>query len=119
MAYRVLISDEALSDLDSITGFIKEHGSADLARKWLQGVLEAIGALSSMPERCSLAPEAADVGAPVRLLLHGRRNRAFQIFFLIVESKKDPSVRVLHVRHWARRPLAADDLAQWLGGIQQ
>ena len=57
MAYRVLISDEALGDLDAITGFIKEHGSPDAARKWLQGVLDTIGSLSVMPERCLLAPK--------------------------------------------------------------
>ncbi|HNY41350.1 MAG TPA: type II toxin-antitoxin system RelE/ParE family toxin, partial [Bryobacteraceae bacterium] len=87
MAYEVLVSDEALGDLDAIVGFIKEQGSPDAARNWLQSILETIGSLSVMPSRCPLAPEAADLGDPVRLLLHGRRNRMFQIFFLIVESK--------------------------------
>lgn len=73
-------------------GFPEEYESEDVARKWLQGVLETIGPLSAMPGRCSLAPEAADVGCPVRMLPHGRRDRAFQIFFLIVESKADPSI---------------------------
>lgn len=118
MAYKVLISDEALGDLDAIAGFVKERGSPDAAGKWLRGIFEAIGSLSVMPSRCPLAPEAADVGAPVRLLLHGRRNRMFHIFFLVVDSKPERSVRVLHVRHWARSPLTAEHLAAWLGELR-
>lgn len=100
MSYQVLISDEARGDLDAVAGFIKEDGSADAARKWLQGIFEAIRSLSTMPSRCSLAPETAGVGLPVRLPLHGGRNRMFHIYLLINDSKEERSVRVLHVRDW-------------------
>ncbi len=64
-----------------------------------------------MPARCPLAPEAEELGDDVRLLLHGKRNRAYKIYFKINQTTESSGwVRVFHVRHWARKPLTNEDL---------
>jgi hypothetical protein len=66
-----------------------------------------------MPARCPLAPESEDLGAEIRLLLHGRKNRAYKIYFRI-HQKTDSSgtVEVFHVRHWERKPLTNEELEE-------
>lgn len=83
MAFEVLITDEAFADLNTITGFLKRQGSIDIARKWFEAIIAAIETLKEMPGRCPPAPEAEDLGDDVRLLLHGRKNRAYKIYFKI------------------------------------
>ena len=66
-----------------------------------------------MPARCALAPEAEDLQDEVRLLLHGRKNRAYKIYFKIhQETESSGSVIVFHVRHWARKPLTNEELEE-------
>lgn len=62
-----------------------------------------------MPARCAIAPESADLEAEVRLLLHGKRKRCYKVYFAIHQQTE--TVRVFHVRHWARRPVETDELA--------
>jgi plasmid stabilization system protein ParE len=108
MAFEVLVTDEAFADLDGITGFIKENGGVEPARKWLAGMLAAIGALAEMPGRCPIAAESSELGEAIHVLLHGRGNRAYKIYFVI--HHETATVRVLHIRHWARRKLTAEEL---------
>jgi plasmid stabilization system protein ParE len=73
MAFRVEVEPRAAQDLDTISEHIKTHSSFDVAERWLNGVIKAIASLSEMPYRNPLAPEAAEVGRDVRVLLHGRK----------------------------------------------
>ena len=66
-----------------------------------------------MPERCPVAFAAYGLGVDVRVLHHGSRNRAYRIYFTIARRPKRV-VRVLHVRHWARRPFTATELQDLL-----
>ena len=61
-----------------------------------------------MPQRCPVAEESSDLETAVRLLLHGKRNRRYKVYFSIYEPAK--RVRVVHVRHWALKPLESDEL---------
>jgi hypothetical protein len=63
-----------------------------------------------MPDRCPIADESDDLKMEVRLLLHGTRNRRYEIYFAILQESK--TVRVFHVRHWARSPLKAEELEE-------
>jgi len=47
---------------------------------------------------------------------HHPKTKSFRldVYFLIHGSKEERSVRVLHVRHWARGPLTEEHLAAWL-----
>ena len=113
MGFEVLITDEAFGDLDSMTGFIKSQATAGIARKWLTSILTVIGTLEEMPSRCPLAPEAEELGDIVRLLLHGKKNRAYKIYFRIHQTVESTgSVQVFHVRHWARKPLTNEELEE-------
>ena len=64
-----------------------------------------------MPARCPLAPEAKELGDDVRLLLHGRRNRAYKIYFKI--HHKSASSGTVH--HWAQKPLTNEELEELTG----
>jgi len=63
---------------------------------------EAIASLSSLPERCPLAPENARFPFEVRQLLYGRKPHVYRILFTI----EGDAVKILHIRHARRRPLA-------------
>jgi hypothetical protein len=66
-----------------------------------------------MPARCPLAPQAEELGDDVRLLLHGRKNRAYKIYFKIYQkTASSGTVHVFHVRHWARKPLTDEELEE-------
>ena len=80
MAFEVLVADEALADLSVITEFIRDNGSPLEANRWLEAIAGRIASLRSMPERCPLAFAAYGLGSDVRVLHHGRRNRAYRIF---------------------------------------
>ena len=111
MAFRVEIQPQAFDDLDSIAQFIKDSSSFRVAEKWFNGIIHEIASLKEMPARCSVAPEADALGAEVRVLLHGRKNRSYKIYFAIdYETPSSGTVRVFHVRHWARKPMSEDEL---------
>lgn len=111
MAFRVEIAPQAFDDLDSIAGYIREHSSFAVAEKWFNSIIDDIASLKEMPARCPVATESEDIGEEIRLLLHGRRNRAYKIYYAInYETPSAGTVRVFHVRHWARRPVSEDEL---------
>jgi plasmid stabilization system protein ParE len=108
MAFRVEISPEALENLDTIATHIQQHGSFESAQRWLNGVVIAIRSLGEMPGRCPLADESDDLQTEVRLLLHGKRNRRYKVYFAIHHASA--TVRVFHIRHWARKPVEKSEL---------
>jgi plasmid stabilization system protein ParE len=83
MAFRVEIQPLAVDDLDSIAEYIKAKSSFAAAEKWFNGMMESIASLKEMPERCAVAPESEDLDHEVRVLLHGRKNRSYKIYFAI------------------------------------
>ena len=113
MAFRVEVSPRAFADLDGFTEYIKRHGNKERAEKWFREMIGAVASLEEMPWRHPVAEESADVGQEVRVLHFGRRNRMYKVYFS-VESKGQSSgtVRVLHVRHWARGKPGAEELEQ-------
>ena len=72
----------------------------------------AIRTLSELPHRCSVADESERPEAEVRLLFHGKRNRRYKVYFAIRDETQ--TVRVFHVRHWAMKPIEADELEDLL-----
>jgi len=108
MAFRVEISPEALENLDAMAAHIQQHGSIESAERWFNGIVISIRSLGEMPSRCPLAGESDELQTEVRLLLHGKRNRRYKIYFAI--HQPSATVRVFHIRHWARRPAETDEL---------
>ena len=100
MSYRVLIQPPAAEDLDAEYRWIARQ-SAERADAWLRGAIDAIQTLMSFPRRCPLAPEDDVFDVEIRQLLYGN----FRILFTVEADL----VRILHVRHGARRPLEPND----------
>jgi plasmid stabilization system protein ParE len=114
MAFRVDLAPRALRDLSELTRYIQVRGGHEQAQRWLEGILEKVASLRTMAARHPIAPESADLGVEVRVLFHGGRNRGYKVYYSIHEQTG--TVRVLHVRHWARRPVKAQELrrlAEW------
>jgi hypothetical protein len=58
-------------------------------------------------------PESKELDQEVRVLLHGRKNRTYKIYFSIQpENSSSGLVSVFHVRHWARRPLTREEFEE-------
>jgi plasmid stabilization system protein ParE len=112
MGFNVEISPRAFRDLDELAAELKERSqSYTVARKWFLAVVNAIDSLAEMPERCPLVTETQDEVECVRLLLHGKRNRRYQIYYCVRKlSPSSGTVSVFHVRHWARKGLSEDEL---------
>jgi plasmid stabilization system protein ParE len=120
MAFEVLITEQAFADLDAITGYIKENSSLERARKWFSAIVGTIETLRELPARRPLAEESEEVGQEVRLLLHGRRNRAYKIYFNVhYDTLQTGTVRVFHIRHWARKGVTADEFRKLMGELDQ
>jgi plasmid stabilization system protein ParE len=91
-----------------IAAYIRRRGSLASAERWFDGVMAAIKTLCRAPQRCPLAGEFQQVRTEVRLLLYGKANRRYKIYFAI--HKETETVRVFHVRHWARKPAGIGEL---------
>jgi plasmid stabilization system protein ParE len=117
MAFRVEVSPRAFEDLDAISTYIRRHGSLESAEVWFNGLIAAIETLRQTPQRCPLAEESRQLRTEVRLLLYGKRNRRYKVYFAIHEETE--TIRVLHVRHWARRPAGAGDLDDLTDGAAE
>jgi plasmid stabilization system protein ParE len=108
MVFHVEISPEALGNLDEIAAHIQQRGSFASAERWFNGIILAIRSLGEMPSRCPLADESDDLQTEVRLLLHGKRIRRYKVYFAIHHASA--TVRVFHIRHWARKPVEKSEL---------
>ena len=113
MAFRVEIAPRAFEDLNQIAEYIKERGGFEQAQKWFNGAMDAITSLQEMPTKCPVAEESEDLGQEVRLLLNGRRNRRYKIYYSIHGGTR--TIRVFHVRHWARA-VRADEMQELMDG---
>jgi hypothetical protein len=58
-----------------------EEAGLDVARIWLAGFLETFRTLGELPARRALAPEAMEIGAEVRVHLHGKKNHPYRVYF--------------------------------------
>jgi plasmid stabilization system protein ParE len=104
MAFHVEISPRAFNDLDEIARYIKQQASFGQAEKWFNGMIAAIQTLEDLPHRCRVADESEELGQEVRLLLYGKRNRRYKVYYSVQErTPSTGTVRVFHVRHWARK----------------
>ncbi len=103
MPYRIEITDVAEMELQDILFWFIAR-SPEQAGRWQQGLEHAIGSLRELPTRCPLAPENDAFEVEIRQLLYGR----YRVLFTCVDEDGDgrqETVRILHVRHSARRRL--------------
>jgi plasmid stabilization system protein ParE len=104
LAFRVDITETAISDAEEYVQFIREQGSEpEVAQRWWHGLLDAIDSLEEMPERCPLIPETDEFADKLRHLFYS----SHRIVFRINETAK--TVVVLRIYHAARKTLSRDD----------
>lgn len=103
MAYLVSIAARAKRDLALLYKQINAGESAG-ARKWYQGLTNAILSLERHPNRCPTTTENRNL----RHLLHGRNPYVYRIIYRVLEKQK--RVAVLHIRQGARREFRRSDL---------
>jgi len=103
MAYRVELSPEADQEIDDAYHWLAEAAPAG-AHRWYNGLMDALRSLCDNPQRCRLAPENDAFEEEIRQLLYGRRKHRYRVLFTMHEH----TVRILHVRHGARRHLTQE-----------
>jgi plasmid stabilization system protein ParE len=113
MAFRVEISPRAFDDLDEIARYIKQRASFEQAEEWFNGIIAAIRTLEDLPHRCRVADESRELGQELRLLLYGSRKRQYKVYYSVQQTTRSTgTVRVFHVRHWARKTPNIDRLRE-------
>ena len=81
--------------------------------------MDGIVSLQELPARHSVVAESRELGQEVRLLLVGRRNRTYKVYFAInYETLSTGLVRVFHVRHWARNRPNEDELQDLIDDLE-
>jgi len=86
MAFRVEISPRAFNNLDEIAEYIKQRGSFEQAQKWFNGIIAAIRTLEDLRHSCPVADESEELGQEVRLLLYGKRNRRYKVYYSVQQT---------------------------------
>ena len=99
MKYKVILQPGAAAEAEQAYLWIAQQ-APDNAARWLGRLLDAIDSLADFPQRCPLAQEDKHFAEEIRNLIIGN----YRILFTI----RAGAVHVLHVRHAARRSLAAD-----------
>jgi plasmid stabilization system protein ParE len=97
-AYRIILAKRVATDLERIFDYIAER-SPQNAPRVIDHILASIERLAEIPHRTIVADQPGKANSPVRSLAVP----PYVIFFRVVEEQR--VVRVLRVRHGARRPL--------------
>jgi toxin ParE1/3/4 len=98
MTYRVELTARASRNLRRIFRHINAESSRQ-AFAWFNELEVAILSLDQHPERSPVTPE----DRALRHLLFGKKPNVYRVIFAIDQRAR--VVRVLHIRHGARRPL--------------
>ena len=103
MAYLVRIAWRAERDLSYLYDEINVPDSA-AARRWYEGLRQAILSLAVHPKRCRTTPENKNL----RHLLYGHKPNVYRVIYRVNERQKQ--VDVLHIRHGARDTFRETDI---------
>ena len=87
----------------------KNAAESHAAARWYNGLEQAVDALATYPNRCSVAREARRAKRKLRNLLYGKKPHVYRVIYEVDEGRQ--AVWVLTIRHGARRKLKASDLA--------
>lgn len=99
--YQVELAASAKADLREAMRWISRDASPAAAGRWLAKLHKVIRTLERQPLRCPLADESDQFPEEIRVLLHGKRRKAYRVVFTV----RDEAVVVLYIRHDARDEL--------------
>lgn len=105
--YPIRISVPAAADLDEAHERFEELIGTEHADEWKNGLFGAIRTLAVMPRKHNIAEESQKFGYEVRELSYQlRRGVIYRVLFQIVLAEDEPPfVRILHIRHAARKSM--------------
>jgi toxin ParE1/3/4 len=107
MAYHVEFAERAARDLEAL--YVEKNAAeSQAASRWYNGLEQAVYALANYPNRCPVAPEARRLRRELRHLLYGKKPHIYRVVFEV--DQRQNTVRVLHIRHGARRKAKAADV---------
>lgn len=101
MTYKVVVTPTAQRHLIEAFKYIAGRSPLN-AERWFNRIQDAIASRGLMPKRCPLAPETEYLDVELRHLIH----KPYRIIFSI----RGRTVRVLYVRHGARRAIGEAEL---------
>jgi plasmid stabilization system protein ParE len=105
MKYRVELSSVAEAEADSAFLQLSQVTFLTRASQWYSGLLQAIGSLSQMPKRCSLARENERFSQEIQQLIYGKGRNSYRILFTVLEGQEIFTVRILHIQHGTQQTL--------------
>jgi len=95
--FTVKLTSRAEQDITQNADWWEAYRSKEQADRWYQGIYKAMQSLSSQPARCGTAPEASELGLPLRHLLFGISRRATHRVLFRIEGDDVIIYRVLHM----------------------
>jgi len=107
MAYLVELAARAARDLETLY-LDKNAAESKAAAHWYNGLEDAISARETHPLRCPVAVESSKLKRELRHLLYGKKPHVYRVIYQVDERRQ--TVRVLHIRHAARRKSKSFDL---------
>ena len=108
MPYRIVLTDKAEADVESVLCWFHDQRAAAAGGRWFAQLIAKLDTLESHPERCALAAESDAVGQAIRELLLGRKQYKYRILFSI----SGKTVSILRVWHGARDAITRDELLE-------
>lgn len=108
MIYRVRLTAKAEQDIAERLAWFADQHAAVAGGRWFGKLMKSVATLESMPQRCAIIGEAADLDREVRELRFGRRRNVYRVIFEIQGS----IVIVLRLRNASQDQLTHDDLME-------
>ncbi len=106
MQYRVLLTDRAEVDVESVLKWFADQGATDAGGRWFVQLMNKLNTLERHPERCSLAAESLELGEEIRELLVGRRRYKYRLLFRV----SGRTVHILRVRHSSQDAISREGI---------
>jgi plasmid stabilization system protein ParE len=100
VTYDVIVEPAALADIARAYRWLAARNTA-AAERWLEGLTAVRDSLSQFPAR-HRAVAGATGRQGVRRLIYGRGRSKYHVFYVI----QGTTVRILRLRHAARRPVS-------------
>jgi toxin ParE1/3/4 len=98
MAFRVSLTPRAAGDADAI--YRRVSVEAPFAGpRWYDKLIRTLQSLDTLPERGQIVKDFSHPEHLVRRILFGRKPNVYRIYY----SLEGETVRILHIRHGARR----------------
>ncbi len=97
MTCNVVVESSARKDVDDAFRWMAANVSTEYATLWYLDIYRAMDSLKEFPARCGFAMENKFFKEEIRQLICGKYRLLFEI--------DGETVRVLHIRHSARKPL--------------